>query len=85
MKEIDIEKMYIVAKSVYKREHINKTVTGLEIEQIVAGNARNSFWITIDIFSSRIEANRKLNKSDLSKLENILQGQGLGWYYPTNF
>ena len=80
----DVEKMYTIAKRVYKREHVKKTVAGLTIEQIVEGCYRDSFWITINTFDCKIEAMRKLNKSDLSKLENILQVVNCGWYYPKN-
>ena len=84
MENIDIEKMYVIANSLYKREHVRKTVAGLAIEQIVSGCCRDSFWITIDTFDCKIEACRKLNKSDLSKLEQILQVVNCGWYYPKN-
>ena len=84
MENIDIEKMYVIANSLYKREHVKKTVAGLAIEQIVKGCYRDSFWITINIFRCKIEADRKLNKSDFSKLDQILKDSGCGWYYPKN-
>ena len=78
----DVEKMYIIAKRVYKREHVKKTVEGIAIEQIVKGCCRDYLWITIDTFDCRIEAMRKLNKSDISKLVQILQVVNCLWSFP---
>ena len=71
---LDFEKIYEVAKTLYKNVHVKKTGDGISIEQMVKDCCRDSFFIRIDLIGRVVTYDRKANKSDLEKLNKIFSG-----------
>ena len=71
---LDFEKIYEVAKTLYKNVHVKKTGDGISIEQMVKDCCRDSFFIRIDLIERVVTYDRKANKSDREKLNKIFSG-----------